>query len=615
MSAEGKNKREPSPTEMTELKRLYGYAATEDVMPGKAHIGYVRELSEYEREFFGRRFVSPYFFEQTLYKVQGNLLPQKFNRAIREMVEKTETLRCNYVTIEGRNLCVVFDRRNEDPFPHYYNLEHIATEELDDALKQYMEADRREPFDLAYSNLLRFAVFHTGSDEYAVLVTASRLIVESIDIAALCHAAMSGTQYEPSAASKVLPEQNILAASVKNHWQRVFTNFPAPPVIPYRQPSEGKAYRQKSFRLALPAALMSDLNREAKVNRVMLTSLLLTTWGLTIKQVNPNKEISLCLLMPDKTEPGAVRTFPLRFSFLPGNTCEQMVNATFHELLVSRPYAKFGWSGLTEVAPQQGSLFNHFLSFYDFFDSGAGYTKTKATPSGNIAMSNIWDSQGMSLGLYFRDNGETVSIVFIYDEEQFVYQGIPKLAKRYLLTMSQLLTDWHLPAVKFMERLTVRITLQEEAEREKKMENRAVLQDAVSKIPFLQGISAGTLQDFLPVSQLVTYFEGDRIADKYMEENLLFVAEGLLQRSMDAGDGWYNLLDLVGKNEWVNETTLLDNRTSHMAAEVLSEEATIVAIPLDKMRSVLRVEPEIKDKLLQHVLAEMEKYQKRWVHS
>lgn len=123
------------------------------------------------------------------------------------------------------------------------------------------------------------------------------------------------------------------------------------------------------------------------------------------------------------------------------------------------------------------------------------------------------------------------------------------------------------------------------------------------------------MQDFLPVSKLVTYFEGDRIAGKYLEENLLFVAEGLLQRSMDAGDGWYNLLDLVGKNEWVNETTLLDNRTSHMAAEVLSAEARIVAVPLDKMRSVLRVEPEIKDKLLQHVLVEMEKYQKRWVRS
>ncbi|MBR2214367.1 MAG: hypothetical protein IJ849_01255 [Selenomonadaceae bacterium] len=612
--------RELPPVEQAALKTNYGIVTMGDVVSGKRSFLYARELTGEESQFFGRRSVSPYFFEQTLYKVQGKLLPNKLNMAIGKMVAQTDALRANYLTVEGHALCVVFAEREDLPLPLYRNLEHEDGEEQEASLKKLREADMRETFDLAKGNLVRFAVLHTGENEYAVLVTAARLIADSFDVAALLRAAMEGVSYAPQ--TKLDRAKNIgsLAAPIREYWRRVLTDFPSPTTIPYAQEANHGAYRQKSFRLALPADLMSELRREAKSNRLMLLAILETAWGLVLKQFSPESGIALCLLVPERQLPGkegsgAFNLIPSRLD-LPGEeTCEQLVHGAFQQFIVARPYAGFDWSGLSELTDKRESLFNHFLSFYDFLTEGTSYARCRATPEGQLVEHTAWDAQGMGLGIYFRDDDETVSATFLYDEGQFAKEGIPRLAKRYLLTLQQMLTDWNLPSAAFLERLTERLEAQRALEQATVAQPRNILQDVLSKLAFLQGATLGTLQQLMRIASLKTYFEGDRLAKEEMVGNLLFVAEGSLVRSMDAGDGWYNMLDLVGKNQWLNETALLHESTSHLSAEVLSEEATIVFLPLEAMLSVLRAEPDVKENLFQHVLSEMEKYQKRWVQN
>ncbi|MBQ7479280.1 MAG: hypothetical protein IJT01_10380 [Selenomonadaceae bacterium] len=625
-----------SPEDATELKRIYGAGALgfqpsvekinqamkrayatggcgED-RPGLAHILYVRELTASEQELFGRRFVSPYLFEQTLYKVRGKLLPNKLNLAVRGMTKASEALRANYVTLGERNLCVVFDSRPDLPLPTYRNLEQVDEEDMDAVLRQAMAADMREPFDIVSGSLVRISVFHTGEGEYAVLVTAARLVAGGIDVAALLRSAMEGVPYKASADPQVPAARDQLKDSVKDYWRRVFTDFPPRMPLPYSQERKGEEYRQKSYRLAIPANLLSDLRREAKTNRLMLVALFLTAWGLALEQGEAETERALCILMPEET--GELRIIPLRYVSDPEETCGQAVNRVFQKILVSRPYAKFGWQGLDEVAPEQGELFHHFLSFADFLGADTNYARTAGTPTGSMVMRNAYDALGMPLSVYFHDNEGNAAVSFRYDDGAFRPEGVPALASRYLLALSELLTDWNLPLSAFRQRLAERIAKHETATLEKAQESRAVLQHILSRLTLLQGLmKEGTLQDLMRVASMTQYFEGDRIYGRDMEENILFVAQGVLQRSMDAGDGWYNMLDLVGENEWINETAFLEKRTSHIAAEVISEEATIVRIPLGKMYDVFRDKPEIKDRMLQHILCEMEKYQKRWVQN
>ena len=51
------------------------------------------------------------------------------------------------------------------------------------------------------------------------------------------------------------------------------------------------------------------------------------------------------------------------------------------------------------------------------------------------------------------------------------------------------------------------------------------------------------------------------------------------------------------------------------AAEVISEEARIVAVPVDDFEAVLGGEPQIMRRFLLHALKEMEKYERRWAET
>ena len=178
------------------------------------------------------------------------------------------------------------------------------------------------------------------------------------------------------------------------------------------------------------------------------------------------------------------------------------------------------------------------------------------------------------------------------------------------MIIQQMILDWNLPYENFMARLTERLQFEPSS-----IENDAkYLRQFISQLSLLQG-REGTLQTLLKMAKLTTYFEGDRISASEMENKLIFVAEGKLVRSLDAGDGWYNTLDIVKENSWINETVLLPKHKAKMSAEVLTEKAVLMTIPLEDMQKFLKTEFGIENKILMHVLAEMEKYQRLWINS
>ena len=174
-----------------------------------------------------------------------------------------------------------------------------------------------------------------------------------------------------------------------------------------------------------------------------------------------------------------------------------------------------------------------------------------------------------------------------------------------------MILDWNLNYKTFLQRLEDRFT----AEPSPKENDATYIMDFISQLEILQGVSTGILQKVLEIAKLTTYFEGDRIAEEDMDKNLIFVAEGKLSRSLESGDGWYNSLDVVKEKRWINETVFLTNKKSKMSAEVLTEKAILMLIPLEEMKKILRENFGVQEKFFNHILGEMEKYQKLWIQS
>ena len=84
---------------------------------------------------------------------------------------------------------------------------------------------------------------------------------------------------------------------------------------------------------------------------------------------------------------------------------------------------------------------------------------------------------------------------------------------------------------------------------------------------------------------------------------------------MDTGDGWFKALDIISKGGWLNENVLLEKRRAIISAEVLTEQAKLLLIPLEKAQSLFLKHPDTAKPFFEHILKQMEKYQLLWIES
>ena len=594
-------------SEQNFLTMVYGSQVVSRSVYNLKKILYVKELEENEKVFFDKNnLVSTNFFIQKLYKIQGNLIPLRFNLAVNKLIENTEELRMNYCIVDDRTLKVFFEKRGEMPPIIYRNLENVP--DIDLTLQNIMEADMRQNFDLQHDHLIRFSVFHTADEEYAVLITMPQPIENYFDIQNLFRDALN-IETLPTESKFSLKYSPSISESIQDYWSKILNDLPKMPEIPFSKLFKGK-YKQKAYYMNIPAAIMSDLREKAKSNKMMLIAIFQSAWAMLLQEYNKSQDTTFSVLIPDKSSV-YLNTMPVRIKTNEESTPQNIINEQFKQILISQPYACNNFVAIQNIIQKQNKTFNYFLSFGDFLKDELFYSKTTGLPEGQFVMQNSWNAQNTMLGVYFHYTENEVKISILYNESHFVNDFGELLAKRYYIVLQQMLTDWNLDYNSFMTRLTNRLN----AEPTEKEDNIAFMQNFIFKLEILQGTGTGNLQKLLKFAKLDTYFEGDRIHENEIKNNIIFVVEGKLVRSIETGDGWYNTLDIVKEKRWINENILLPSHKVKMSAEVLTEKAILLLLPLNDMETFLSREPSVEHKLFMHVLGEMEKYQKLWIQS
>ena len=567
----------------------------------------VEEIPENQKYFFDKtNLISSSFFVQKLYKISGHIVPLKFNLAVSKLIENTDDLRANYCQVNERTLKVVFQYRREIPNIVYRNLQSVP--DIDAALKNIMEADMRQNFDIRYDFLFRFSVFHTGEAEYAILITAPQIIANCFDVKKFFQSVMD-SGITPAVEKINIPIVQQNSEPIKNYWTGILKDLPNVPQLPFTKLQRGLP-KQKAYRFTIPRPVMSGLREKAASNKIMLMTIFQTAWAILLQEFNHSLDVAFSTLAPDKVS-GDTNLIPVRISAEENTTLQNLVNNQFKQILISQPYACNNYSVIQQIIKPQNKHFDHFLSFSDFLKDEKLYSETVADSFGVLVLQNSWSTNNTKLGIYFHYNEDSPSITILYDERGFTENFGKLISERFLIVLQQMISCWNFTHKQFMENLSTRL----QAEPATEEDNSAYLLNFISRLKIFQAFSKGITPKIMAVAKLTTFFEGDRIDEKYWNENILIVAEGKLVRSIDVGDGWYNTLDIVKENRWINELILLENPKSRMTAEVLTEKAILMSIPKEFMKSTLNEEPTLKFNFLLHVLEEMEKYQRLWVQS
>ena len=604
--------------EQKRLSAVYGPQAEKGYSAYR--ISYARALTDYEAWFFGKsNFLSPSFMTQTLYKLKGALSPIRFARAMRDLDVQEDVLRTNYCDVGDRVLAVVCTERKTTESVIFNNLQGRDPEEINDMLRKSAAAAIRYPFHVEKGGLLRIFVFHTGRDEYAVLVTAAQIIMDRFDVRAVFRDALGVPGEETGHAAPLLPRSVQMEAKMQEYWKKLLAAPPRLAPLPWElENASPHSYKQRAYRIVFPNGLFSDLVNESKGNRLMMMASLATAWGLLLQIEGRRRDICFCLIAPNRGAQenegwNPFQMVPVRQTIGKEETVGDIVKRQFQQMVVSRPYACLDWEGFGNFLGGEGKPFNHFLDFYDFLSEEKPYTSQAAEPEGTIVSRRSWDAQSMRLSLYFRFSRAAASVILLYDEDSFAPGTGERIAKTYLLALQQMMTDRHETCAVFQEHLMERIRKEKKLQAAYQEEEKARLQHAVSSIQLLQGADVGTTQIFMREGTLRTYFEGDRVEG--MEQELLFVAEGKLVRSIEDSEGWYCTLNIAKEGAWLNETIMLEERRASISVEVLSERATILAVPKAVMENLLVMYPSLWKNIINHALTQLETYQRLWVQS
>lgn len=601
-----------TPDEEKVLESVYGLKALSGRGYNPNQIDEVLELTPQEEKFFkDKNFLSPHFFVQTLYKARGVANPIKFNISINRMFRANKNLLANFCNVGSRTVKVIKPLVAVKPEVVFCNFTTFEPEDLNDEFRKAMEADMRRDFDLRHDVLIRFAVYKTGMEEFAVLVTMAQIIAEHFDSDKLFNELLN----LPAEPKREEPPEDFNAAAqemIRKYWAGVLNNPPPPAQLPFTKKLSG-VYNQKAYRMKVDADILSDLRGFAQSNRTMLTAILQSAWGFMLQAVNKRRDCLFCQVLPSKrrVKNFSLNVIPVRLSCENNSTVEEIVKQQFRHLGVSQAYS-FDWEDLESFTGKK-KLFEHFLSFAEFQASELNYVETPAEMRGKIISRNSWDAQGMKLGVYFRHSEKNLSLTFLYDASSFFNGGGALIANLYKLTLQQVLVDRNAKYADFIKNLAKRLESVDDSKQLSREEELKKIRDFLAQLSLLRDEAAAVL--FANKAELVTRFEGDRISGDMLKEKFVFVVSGKLVRSVDDGDGWYNPLDVIDKNSFVNPTNFLDKQRLTLSAEVLTEQAELLTIPRSDMIEIIRKTPEIALSLMNYALNQMEKYQALWLQS
>lgn len=601
-----------NPDEKNILESVYGRQIFGGVGYNPRKLEAIRDLNEHETKFFvSKNFVSPHFYVQTLYKVRGNVNPMKFNLAVNRMINETENLRANFCTVGTRTVKVVHPQNFLRPEVVFRNISEAEGDEINEILTRLIESDMRREFDLRHDPLIRFSVFKTSDFEFAVLVTLPQLISTSFDSEKF-FAILSDRvdEVKPKISADETLSKVFDRKSVQDYWEKMLENAPPIAKLPFERKVLPGNYRQRVYRAKIPVDILSDLRGKAQSNQLMLTAILQSAWGFMLQTSNKRRDCLFCQILSTSKD-FSLNMIPVRLFSDENSTVEKIITQQFRQLVVSQPYSRVYWDDLKNLSPRK--LFDHFLSFRDFRASEFDYFGAKSDVFGHIVMQNSWDAHGMKLGAYFRYSERNLAVNFLYDERQFATGGVEKIFELYNLVLQQILVDWNAKYSTFTENLSRRMKISDSEVSSEEI--RKQIRDFLSQLSILQGRFEGTIGLFDDSAELATFYEGDRISGSMLTENFIFVVDGKLSRSADTGDGWYNPLDIVTRNGFVNPTNLLDKPKLLLSAEVLTEKSQVLMIPREKMLSILQKNSEIALSMMNFALTQMEKYQRLWLRS
>ncbi|WDZ59769.1 non-ribosomal peptide synthetase [Paenibacillus polymyxa] len=326
------------------------------------------------------------YFEQTIITIHEAMDTNLINRSLQKLIDRYDIFRTVFMYKEtDRPLQVVLEERLAAPV-HTEDVRSLPDAEKHRRLQAILQEEWQRGFDLEKGVLIRLALVQWDEDTSKLIWISHHIIMDgwclrtvAKDFFDIYTSLRDDTplELEPvhpfSSFIQWLERQNKEEAAA--YWKQYVTDFENETVVPGYTRSVDPSFQAEQLICTWGEQLTQGMEQIAKQNRVTVSTLFQTVWGLLLQTYNNSKDVifgSVVSGRPDEI-PGIenmvglfINTLPVRVKSSADLRFSDLLTSIQDSLMESNRYSYFSLADIQAHSVLKQNLIQHIVAFENF---------------------------------------------------------------------------------------------------------------------------------------------------------------------------------------------------------------------------------------------------------
>ena len=575
--------------------------------------------------------VTSEFFTQALFKAVIKIKPSTFRQKVDEVCKRRDNLRTAFA-YEGmpKPYQVILKNRSADL--KFIDISNVATEDIDDTLKNLMAADRRRGFDLENDPLLRITIYKTcEEDTHAILISqphinndgaSTGILLKELFVDYAMESQGLQTEELENISFQKYAEwiENLDRTKEFDYWKQILQGMPRLTSAPGYVPSNLE-FDMQSEVLSFASDVNKSIRKMQGVYKATLNNIMQTAWGVMLQKLYGTNDVTFGAITSgrsaeiqnsDMITGGMVNAVPVRVKVDGEKTFAELVSDVQKQFAQSLQYSHCSPTELMSTIGRTEPIFDHLLNFHNFAGAGA-FADAPKLPGITLLNSESFDNLSTDLCVYFMMNKGAFTCNFTYNGNSFTRSKIEILIdcfKKVIEQISQNNVELTVSQIECPNMSVFAAAEKEEAALKQRVES------FIAGLSVFHGVDDSAIHDIAEHAKISSYVADDVIfREKKSIDGLYFVMEGYVELAREAMDGWLNSLMSMKPGKMLSAIGVVDGGATYTMARAITPEVKVLSIPREVIWQYIERYPVIAINIINELEAVGKAYSFLWLSS
>ncbi len=326
------------------------------------------------------------YFEQTVFSLRGSIDTEAFEKSFNQLIKRHDILRTIffYKNVQRFSQVVLKERTTTI---HYEDITHMAEQDKEQYVKDFLEADRKNGFDLSRDMLIRISILKTQKDFYKLIWSFHHILMDGWCIGIINKEMLeiysSLINNTPLKLGEVplykdyidwLKKQDKKEA--EDYWTKYLDAYENQAVVPqYKLKNASEEYIKEDMSFKLNKRITDGLAAVAKKNKTTLNTVIQAIWGILLQRYNNTNDVVFGSVVSGR---GAelegieemvglfINTVPVRVKSEGSMSFTALALKIQEDALLSERYSYCSLVDIQKCSTLKNGLFNHIIAYENY---------------------------------------------------------------------------------------------------------------------------------------------------------------------------------------------------------------------------------------------------------